>query len=151
MAPSDFINLVEENDSRALYSSDRFAGNFLFVEEPLGGFAFKMVKGIWNAHAPPGTAATEQARHHAAEVDVHLLSALPCEDLEAWQLGFSYFNFDRAIIKGPVSKLSPKLFTSCALLGAACKISVLIDGWDRLRLWGWREQQVKQSFFLHGF
>ena len=59
MAPSDFINLVEKNDSLALYSPDGFAGNFLFVEEPLGGLSFKMIKGIWNAHAPPGAAATK--------------------------------------------------------------------------------------------
>ena len=79
-----------------------------------------------------------------------MLGALPGEDLEAWQLGFSYFNFNRAIIEGAVSKLSPKLLTSRALLGAACKISVLIDGRDRLGLWGWREQQVKLSFLsLH--
>src|SRR6185436_6985445 len=111
-APSDLVDLIEEDDARILDPVDRHARDLVHVNEALLLFLNQVFKRLVDFHFPLLGTLAEDVRQHVFNVDVHLLYALIANDFEGREIAFAGFDFDDAIVELTLTQLLAKFLAS---------------------------------------
>ena len=109
LAPRNLVDLVQEDNARALHPFHCQPRYLIHVDQPAFFLLNQVLKSIRHLHLPLPRPLPKDVRQHVLQVDVHLLHALVGDDLERWRIPLPHIDLHHALVQLAFAELLPQL------------------------------------------
>ncbi len=103
---SDFIDLIQKNDSGLLHSFHSQTGHLVHVDQPFLFILEDMLPGLFHFDFPLFGLTTQESRNNLLDMDTDFLDPAVGKNLKRRSHLLSGLDFDHPLIQQPLAKLS---------------------------------------------